>query len=198
MLIVLALAIGVVATSPSDPYMHPNGTSQHSYDYFTDPVIQQTDWQGVSHRYLDNMSTEGASGRNFSVWGYGFRSGTLVVRAQMAPNSLYPIYETMSGIESEFFQHHERYPRVDVLVQEVTDCDGDVIARQMIDREWVDRYWNESSNMTVGNYTELKQPTYEGTEQLSSMPDNWTTPQDTWTCRDWERANPNLTAIDGV
>jgi len=201
MIIVMALGIGVIATSTYDPYPDHGGvdhTGSPSVEPFSYPFLDNETRSNVTSRYLQNMSREGPTGQRFAVQDAGFRKGTLVVRGQLAPQSVLPISETMQGISTEMINNHSRYPEADFFIAEVADCDGDVIARRMIDGDWIEYWQNSSSNVSRITNSSLHPPEYQGIEEFTNMPYNGTTPRDTWTCRDWERANPNLPAIGGI
>lgn len=136
---------------------------------------------------------DGPSGHPFDVLGATFDAGTLRVTGEMASTSLYPVFETQSGLQSPFFQHHERLPAIEHLAVRVRDCKGRLLATAGINREWVERFWAPDSNMTVGDYVALKRQTWRGCRELDTPAEYAEgVPQREWTCEDWLDANPDL------
>jgi len=162
----------------------------------TDPANSSNE---TVQRYVSNID-DGPTGQNITVVAASYTNGTLTVHGQLSPTSLFPIDETISGIEEEYFTSHEQYPVVQKLRIEVTNCRGDVIAAREVKRPWLDRFWNKSTNMTVGEYTELKLRTHDGLRELDlSTERHENTEQSTWTCADWISDNPALlnTTVQG-
>jgi len=177
--------------APSAAPTNTSGTNESRIHVDADPDT-------LPGKYLQAMKPpEGPTGEPFDVLDAGFQDGRLTVTGRLAPTSLYPIQETMSGLEDPFFIDYERFPSIETLERRVADCDGNVIAVELIRREWLERFWNKETSMTVGEYVDLKDETRRGAGRLE-WPEGATDGNgaENFVCQDWMEANPDLPELD--
>lgn len=158
----------------------------------------QEETQPLPGRYVGRIPESGPSGGEISVVGADYADGVLEVTGRMSPDSLYPIQETLSALESPLFQDHEEYPEVETLVRKVVSCSGAHLAIEETRREWIIEFRNGEYNL--GQIEERRNETFEGVDELR-MPDRLTGENavgaDDLTCEDWQEANPEVLGTNG-
>ncbi|WP_254823107.1 hypothetical protein [Haloglomus halophilum] len=138
--------------------------------------------------------TEGPTGTPYRLETVAYDRAVLRVRGQMAVKSLYPVQETLSGLRDPWFSEQLGIGRAAGLVVEVTSCaSGNVIYRERSEADWVERYWDRESQLTLEDLEALRTETADGIAKLPTPEAYGQQPQAEWTCGVWTEVEPRLT-----
>lgn len=138
--------------------------------------------------------TEGPTGTSYQLEAVEYDRAVLRARGQMAVKSLYPIQETLSGLRDPWFNEQLGIGRAAGFIVEVTSCaNGNVIYRERSEADWVERYWDRESQMTLEDLEALRTETAEGIAKMPTPEAYGNQPQEEWSCSVWTEVEPRLT-----